>query len=215
MLLLPIILLVTNTISSLLPHTQQQNPIRSISSPGHKVVLANEPCGLLFDGSSPLPQLTSCVYTSICTPRDPLCNNNTNCTNTCVPSPKCNETTPCPASYMRCTVSSGNGVCIKRLLDRRAGGPNSPTGGACGMLLPGCPEGQTCIRTDVRCYLAGSCYGVCERTPAQQKPKYGGCGGRVQRVRCQGQDLCIDDPYEREERHSCGMGCDMGGMCVP
>lgn len=78
----------------------------------------------------------------------------------------------------------------------------------CGLKIAPCPSDQECIPGNPDCPDINRCIGHCE-----WKNTYPDCGGfrRVPK-HCDETSFCDDDPREPE---SCGMACDIPGICIP
>jgi hypothetical protein len=82
------------------------------------------------------------------------------------------------------------------------------SGRPCGLKIAPCPDGQTCIPNEDGCTNMDRCPGHCEFTNT-----YSSCGGhRIEPLDCDDAHECNDDPRKPE---SCGMACDVPGICIP
>ena len=78
----------------------------------------------------------------------------------------------------------------------------------CGLKIAPCPNDQECVPNDESCTDLNRCLGYCD-----WKNEYPDCGGfRVEPKYCDERSECKDDPREPE---SCGMACDVPGICIP
>lgn len=176
--------------------------------PEQTTVEPYQPCGLLTKGSPPAFTLTQCHFGAECTPKDSSCNNS-DCPHHCVPKLPCGSSNSCPLGFSCSSESEQDGVC-ERI--PQAPGPNSTAGARCGMILANCPEGQICATINPACYSLDVCYGVCKNEPVYKPSKYPSCGGfTATPSTCSEPNICIDDPRRGQ---SCGMACDMPGICV-
>ena len=107
-----------------------------------------------------------------------------------------------------------------------AGAP-STSGQPCGLKIAPCPFGTVCVANDSSCTDLNRCLGTCKprwlpverSTTSTTEPTkvptrtYPSCGGfRVSPVPCPEGSFCADDPRDPT---SCGMACDMPGICIP
>jgi hypothetical protein len=82
------------------------------------------------------------------------------------------------------------------------------SGRPCGLKVAPCPEDQHCIPNEPGCDDPNRCIGHCEFTNT-----YPSCGGhRAEPLDCDASADCRDDPREPD---SCGMACDIPGICIP
>ena len=78
----------------------------------------------------------------------------------------------------------------------------------CGFKIAPCPPDTICVPDSDDCADLNRCPGSCEF-----RNKYPSCGGfRVEPLPCEEGATCKDDPRLPD---SCGMACDMAGICVP
>lgn len=78
----------------------------------------------------------------------------------------------------------------------------------CGLKIAPCPSDQNCIPDNDDCTDLNRCLGHCE-----WKNMYADCGGhRAVPKYCDEWSECKDDP---REPYSCGMACDVPGICIP
>lgn len=179
--------------------------------PERATVEPYQPCGLLTGGSPPIATLTQCLPGADCTPKEPTCDNS-DCPHQCAPKQACGKANPCPSGFSCTSDSGGDGVC-ERLPPSPSGSTSAP-GARCGMILANCPEGQYCATTNPSCYSLDVCYGICNLEPVYKPSRYPSCGGFTVAPNpnaCSEPNICIDDP---RRANSCGMACDMPGICV-
>ncbi|POR31542.1 Uncharacterized protein TPAR_08213 [Tolypocladium paradoxum] len=81
-------------------------------------------------------------------------------------------------------------------------------GRTCGLKIAPCPEDSICRPNSDTCTDLNVCRGTCVF-----KNKYPPCGGyRVNPDKCDGKSECRDDPRTPK---SCGLACDLPGICIP
>ena len=80
---------------------------------------------------------------------------------------------------------------------------------SCGKDKPPCSEDRQCVPQKDDCTDLSSCPGNCTF-----KNEYKSCGAfRGETVSCDDDSECVDDP--RVQGETCGMACDMPGICAP
>ncbi|KFH42467.1 hypothetical protein ACRE_068040 [Hapsidospora chrysogenum ATCC 11550] len=83
----------------------------------------------------------------------------------------------------------------------------------CGFKIAPCPGDNVCVPMSDDCTNMNVCAGWCSPKPSTHEKDYPSCGGfRIEPKPCDAGSVCVDDP---RRPGSCGMACDIPGICVP